>query len=1026
MNCRKLLCNLILPAFFLLLSNAIWAQTKIVSGQVTDASGVGIAGVSVTARGSNTGTSTSNDGSFSITVPSTATTLVFSSVGYATQEVPISANNTVNVRLQTAAGNLNEVVVVGYGTQRRRDVTGAIAKVNADKITALPTPSFEASLQGRAAGVQVTQGSGLAGSGSVIRIRGIGSISAAGDPLYVLDGIPIIQDNFLRGNGGGQNANPLSAINPNDIESIEILKDAGATGIYGSRGANGVVIITTKRGKGGKPTFNYNNKIGLSTYTAKPKFLNSAEWLQARQEAWINDGNTGYAPLPAGLTWEQAQQNNTDWWDLVTQTGFINEHSLSMNAGGKKLRSYIGLNYGENESYIKGNAYTRYSVRANLDYRFTNNLKAALTSSWNRGDNRRVPAGWDGGIGDAMSYALPIYPIYNDDKTYWIGGANPVRKLNETNRRDIENKYFAGLSLEYNPIKDLILKANGSLEYLQYNEFQFESKSWLNRTGDNEAGVAKAFPFWGSNMVFTGTAQYNYNLNENHRFNFLAGVETQENIINEYNGEIYANSNEPFWKDLGLYRDSVAHFKTRPASRPNFDARERDHWTFNSLFARVNYNLFNKFTFQLQARYDGSSKFGENYKHGFFPSGSAAWVLSEENFIKNINFINYLKLRTSYGIVGNANIPSGSYYYRYSQGGSPYNGNPTLYPENIGNPNLRWEELKNFDAGIEFTVARNRITGELAYYNKTTVDQLINAGIMPSVGFNDAYRNLDGGKIVNEGVELSLNARIVDNKDWKWSVGGNISKNYNEVKSIGALTADAVGGGTNDTRIIVGYPVGTNYVVRFHGVDPTDGLPIWLDATGKTTKTFSLDHRVAVGSVIPDYIGGFNSNVSYKGFELSTLFTYVIGGNIYDGAGKRQAGVVTDWNIRRDLLDHWRQPGDVARYPRLTMNSNTYNGLSSEWQYNSTMFLYDASFLRMRELTLSYTLNSSVLNRAGIKGARVFATGMNLLTFTKYPGGDPEIARDFENPQDRNMSPNVSYLTAPQQKSVIVGLNVNF
>jgi TonB-linked SusC/RagA family outer membrane protein len=915
-------------------------------------------------------------------------------------------------------------VVVGYGTQRRREVTGAISKVSSEAINALPAPSFEASLQGRAPGVQVTQGSGLAGSASVVRIRGVGSISASGDPLYVVDGIPIIQDNFLRTNSGAQNQNPLAAINPNDIASIEILKDAGAAGIYGSRGANGVILITTKRGKSGKPTFNYNNKIGLSTYTIKPEFLNGPEWLQARQEAWINDGNTGYAPLPAGLSWEEAQKNNTDWWDLVTRTGFINEHSLSMNAGTEKLRSYVALNYGDNQSYLQGNAYTRYSVRANLDYRFSNKLKAALTTGWNRGDNKRVPAAWSGGVGDALSYALPIYPVYNADGSYWNVGANPVRRINETKWRNIDNRYLAGLTLEYNPIKDLILRAVGSLDYLNSVDQQFETQGWLNRT--DIAGVAKANPIWGTNFVFTGTAQYNYNLNKDHRFTFLGGVETQENIIKKYNGEIYAFTDRPFWEQTGLYKDSLAHFKTRPASRPTFNEVEIDHWTFNSFFGRINYNLFNKFSFQFQARYDGSSKFGENYKHGFFPSGSAAWVLSEEDFIKDLSFVNFLKLRTSYGIVGNANIPSGSYYYRYNVDGSPYNGGPTIYPENIGNPNLRWEELKNFDAAVEFAVAKNRFTGELAYYNKTTVDQLINAGIMPSIGFTEAFRNLDGGKIVNEGVELSLNVKIIDNKDLKWNIGGNVSKNYNQVKSLGALSADAIGGGTNDTRIIVGYPVGTNYLARFHGVDPTDGLPIWLDNAGKTTKTFSLAHRVPVGSVLPDYMGGVNSDLKYKGFEINTLFTYVIGGNIYDGAAKRQAGVVSDWNIRRDVLDHWRRPGDVTRYPRLTMSTNTYDGLSSEWQYNSTLFLYDASFLRMRELTLAYTLNSSAANRMKIKGARLFVTGMNLLTFTKYPGGDPEIARDFENPQDRNLSPNVSYLTVPQQKSVIVGVNVNF
>lgn len=1025
MELRKLKHFSVLAALLFLFSTLVYAQTKTITGRVTDAGGFGLPGATVTVKGTRVATVTDAEGRYTIAVPATANSIVISSVGFGQQEINVGTQTQVNVTLQSAATNLNEVVVVGYGTQRKRDVTGAIVKVGSDKLTSIPSPSFEASLQGKASGVQVTQGSGLAGSGSVVRIRGIGSISASGDPLYVVDGIPIIQDNFLRSNSGGMNQNPLAAINPNDIESVEILKDAGATGIYGSRGANGVILITTKRGKSGKPSFNYNNKIGLATYTTKPDFLNGAEWLQARQEAWINDGNSGYAPLPSGITWADAQNTNTNWWDLVTQTGFINEHALSMNVGSKKLKTYLGLNYGNNESYIKGNAYTRYSARLNMDYQILSNLKASLTTGWNRGDNKRVPAAWSGGIGDALSYALPIYPVYQKDGSYWTTGANPVYRLNETKWRNIDNRYLGGLTLEYSPIKDLILRATGSIDYLRSNDMQFESQAWLKRT--DIPGVAKANPIWGTNRVFTGTAQYNYNISEDHKFNFLAGVETQENVIHEYNGEIYANTDKPFWEQMDLYRDSLDYFeKERPASRPNFDDRERDHWTFNSFFGRINYNLLNKFSFQLQARYDGSSKFGSNYKHGFFPSGSAAWVMSEEEFIKNLRFVNFLKFRVSYGVVGNANIPSGSYYYRYNVGDRPYNGNPTLYPENIGNPNLRWEELRNFDLGLEFAFLKSRLTGELAFYNKTTVDQLINAGIMPSTGYNDAYRNLDGGKISNDGVELSLNAKIVDTKDWKWSVGGNIAMNNNEVKSLGALSADAVGGGTNDTRIVVGYPVGTNYLARFHGVDPDDGLPIWLDANGKLTKTFSLNHRVPVGSVIPDYLGGVNSAVSYKGLELSTLFTYVIGGNIYDGAAKRQAGVVTDWNIRRDNLDHWRNPGDVTKYPRLTMATSSYDGLSSEWQYNSTLFLYDASFLRMRELTLSYTLNSDAAKRLKVRGAKVFVTGMNLLTFTEYPGGDPEIARDFENPQDRNMSPNVSYLTPPQQKSVVFGVNVTF
>ncbi|NML20206.1 TonB-dependent receptor [Pseudoflavitalea sp. G-6-1-2] len=998
------------------------AQNKTITGKVTnEKDGTPLPGISVTPKGGSGGTSTSGEGTFSITIPASTEVLVFSGVGFDSRDVNIAGQSVLNVTLKATTINLNEVVVIGYGTQRRREVTGAISKVSGDKITALPTPSFEASLQGRAPGVQVIQGSGLAGSGSVVRIRGVGSISAGGDPLYVVDGVPIVSDPFLRKNDGGQNQNPLATINPNDIESIEVLKDAGSAGIYGSRGANGVILITTKKGKSGKPRFNYNNRFGFSTWAVRQKFLDGPEWLQMRQEAWENDGHTGKAPLPGGLTWDQATKNNTDWWDLLTRTGFINDHNLSMTAGNNWLKSYVAASYGKDESYIKGNAFERLSLRGNFDFQVLKNLKIMLNTAWNRGNNLRVPAAWAGGIGDAMQNALPIYPVYNADGTYFKNGmTNPVFRREESKWRNTENKYIGQFAVEYQPIKDLTLRATANIDYTTSFDDRFESALHNDYT-DGRPGIAKRYYFNASNMQGNFTATYNWNPNENSRFSFMGGTEAQEYKRKAYNSDIFAYTDKPFWKNKSLYkhvRDSLEASGARTLG-------EVDAWTFVSFFGRINYTLKNRYVLQVLGRADGSSKFGPNNKYGFFPAASAAWIITEEDFAKNINWLRFLKLRASYGVVGNADIPSGAYYSKLSPG-DLFNGNPTLYPDNIGNPDLKWETMRNVDVALEFSILNNRISGEVAYYRKTTIDQLLNTGIMYNTGFKDAWRNLDGGKIQNEGIEFSITAKVVDQKDFSWTVGGNISRNSNKVISIGQLTADAVGGGSNDTRIIPGYPVGTNYLVRYVGVDPSDGLPIWLDVNGKTTKTFSLDHRVPVGSVIPDYVGGFNSNWSYKGFDLGALFTFAIGGNIYDGAAKRQAGVITDWVIREDLKDRWRKPGDEAKYPRLTMNTSTYAGLSSEWQYNSTMFLYSASFLRLRELTLNYNFPSTMFKNSRIRGIKAFVTGMNLLTFSKFPGGDPEIARDFDNPQDRNMSPNVTYLTPPQQKSVSFGVNVNF
>ncbi|HEX7844905.1 MAG TPA: SusC/RagA family TonB-linked outer membrane protein, partial [Chitinophagaceae bacterium] len=418
MSCRNLLkATVLLTGLFLSLIS--FAQDKVVTGRVTDPrDGSPVVGVTVSAKGTTHAVQTGADGTYRLTIGPNVTTLVFSSVGFNTQEIAISGRTSIDVSFAANNSSLGEVIVVGYGTQRKKDVTGAISKVTGDKINSIPVPSFEAALQGKAPGVQVIQGNGLAGSGSVIRIRGIGSISASGDPLYVIDGIPIVADPFLRGNSGAMNQNPLASLNPADIESVEILKDAGATGIYGSRGANGVILITTKRGKSGKPSFNYANKIGFSNYAIKPSFVNSAEWLQLRQEGWVNSGHTGQAPLPGTLTWDQASANNTDWWDLLTQTGFINEHNLSMNMGTAKLKTFANLSYSGNEGYIKANSYTRFSARLNMDYTPVKTLKLALTTGFNHGLNKRVPAAWDGGIGEAMSSALPIFAPYNSDGSY--------------------------------------------------------------------------------------------------------------------------------------------------------------------------------------------------------------------------------------------------------------------------------------------------------------------------------------------------------------------------------------------------------------------------------------------------------------------------------------------------------------------------------------------------------------------------------------------------------------------------------
>ncbi len=1015
----------------LLVAQLSFAQNRVITGKITDSKdGAALTGANVTAKGSRSGTQTGSDGTFNLSVPNTVKILVVSSVGFATQEISIDGKTSVTVSMLATNLSLNEVVVIGYGTQRRKDVTGAISKVTGEKLNAIPVPSFEAALQGKAPGVQIIQGNGLAGSGAVVRIRGIGSISASGDPLYVVDGIPIVSDQFLRGNAGAMNQNPLSSLNPADIESVEILKDAGATGIYGSRGANGVIIITTKRGKSGKPQFSFNTRGGIATYAKRQEFANTAEWLQLRQEAWTNDGRTGLADLPGGYTFATASQNETDWWKLLTQTGFINENNLSMTQGTAKLKTFANLTYSNNEGYIKTNSYQRISARLNMDYNLTKNFKISLTSGYNKGTNKRVPAAWDGGIGEAMSSALPFFTVYNTDGSYFRNGANPVRRLQETKRREIDNRIIGGLNFEYQPIKDLFVRAGGSIEYVKSFDDIYESNQWINQSNP-DSGYAKRFPYWGTNKNGNITINYLKNIGNNHRFNFLLGAEAQEYVRTGYLFEIGNFEAAPYWKNPSNYRsrrdELISQRQNANPVQPTEIAQEE--YTFNSYFGRAQYSYKDKLSLQLTARVDGSSKFGTNNKHGFFPAISGAYTLSEEDFIKNIKFINFLKFRASYGVVGNANIISGKYYSNYRVGGIAYAGSPTLYLnyDGYGNPDLKWETMNNIDAAIEFALFSSKLTGEIAYYNKQTTDILMEPGTAPSNGLGKVYRNLPNSKILNEGIELSLNYKIITKKDFKWTIGGNIANNYNEVLDW-ELGPDAVSGGTNDTRVVKGLPLGVNYLVRYYGVDPADGLPIWLDANGKQTKTYSLNHRVYAGSVMPDFIGGFNTAVEYKQFEFSTLFSFVIGGNIYDNSGKYQFMGVSkkNWNFREDFYDRWTKPGDIAKYPRLTYDATTYPGVPSEDQFNSTMFLHDASYLRLRELTIAYKVSPATLKKWKLSTLRFYVTGSNLLTFSKYPGGDPEITRDFENPQDRNLSPNVTYLTAPTQRTVIFGINLGF
>ena len=1022
------------------------AQTA-VQGRVTDDQGNALPSATVmTASGK--GVFTDLDGQYTLAVSAGEQTLTFSFIGYLntvkTINVKAGETKTLNIRLREDAVLLNESVVVGYGVQRKKEVTGAISTIESKEITAVQTPSFEAALQGQAAGVQVTQGSGMAGSGSIVRIRGLSSISAGGDPLYVIDGIPITQDYFAGGNSGAMNRNPLASLNPNDIKDIQVLKDAAATGIYGSRGANGVILITTKRGVKKGIQVSYGSSIGYGEPTARANMMNTEEYLTIRQEAWENDGGTGYVWLPylttAGSSpearkaaFERAMETNTDWFDLFSRRAQKTQQNIGLRSGGEKWSMYNGVSYDKNESYAVGNSYTRTSARTNFDWTPNDKVKVLLSGSTSEGQNQRVRGGWSGGIGTAMSTALPYMAPYVVDSTFDANGSlvsternyelnrwfNPMAYQDLVQWRETERRQIATGQIVITPHQRLDIVMNGG-----YDNSKLENDSYENSALDRTNGFA-----YGNWSEYNAR---NYNVGANATFRaidtdttslaILVGAEAQKFESDGF-GFNLRDSDGPAYAMPAL-RDSLfgLHDSLYDAVSTVTNAYVNQYRTdgFASTFARINYSLKDRYFFQATARVDGSSRFGQNNRFGFFPSAAAGWVISDEPSF-NSGTISFLKFRTSWGRTGNANIDGFSRFALYNDQtqGATYAGDTIVFPTQPGNPDLRWETVETIDASLEMGLWKDRVSVELGVYNKMASDVLMNVELPSHTGFNN--RSVNAGQVLNRGVELGITSNnLPSTSELQWKTTLNYAYNYNELVSTGDFTEDAISGGTNDSRAVTGAPLTTYFLVPFSHVDPESGLPVYLDINGNETFEYNLEDRQAVGDGLPDHVGGLRNEFTYRNWTLSTQFTGAFGAKIWDSSAKRQLGVVTDWNMRTDLFDRWRQPGDIASFPRLTMDETTYGLPAGFPWWNTSLFMYDASYIRLRNASISYRVPSS-------KGdITLRLSGNNLFVLTNFIGLDPELTRDFENRQDRNFSGGANYLTAPQERSVIFAINANF
>lgn len=1022
--------NYILLLLFFLLPVSIFAQATI-KGIVIDENNEAAIGANVIITGTSKGTVTEFDGTYIIEdVPAGEISITASYVGYKnlTKTVTVKESGTFTLDFQLGVDTeiLNEVVVVGYGTARRRELVGNVSKIESSELSEQVGGTFETALQGKAPGLQLIQGSGSAGSHSIVRIRGVASISAGGDPLYVIDGMILSQDNnYLLGETGGQNNNPLSALNPADIESIEILKDASAAAIYGSRAANGVIIITTKRGKSGKPTFNFSTKIGFGRPTNIVDVLDKDEWIAVQQEAWANNGNVGRFPLPNGLTYEDIEGIDTDWIDLMIRTGVKQEYNFSAKMGNKWISAYGGLTYSNNESYLVNDAFQRTSGRLNLDISPIEKLKINISSSITRGLRDKSEQAWAGGLGWAQSTALPIYPVGNvefnrDSPKYSPGGwyniySNPVAQAYLRSFQTREVKYLNNIQLSFLPTDKLSFTVQGSYDFSDIGDYRLERKEWTTTVPISSVDV-----FDVKNFSTYGTAEYKILDDEKHSFKVMAGTEYQNfNTQKRYfeqqglNKQIY---------ELNGFRDSL---KTREFQ--DVYASE-----FFSVFTRLSYSYQGKYFLQGVFRSDASSKFGKNNRWGHFPSLGLGYIVSEEKFWPKEKFLmNYLKFKASWGFTGNANIPYEEQFSTFSNNPNPdnidygnyYNGN-TQSQNKEANPDLKWETVSVYDVGLDMGFFDDRITSSLTYYHKLTKDAFLQEQLPVSSGYNQTafYQNV--GVVRNQGVEFEMKTRNLVGK-FSWTTDLNIAKNANKVLEVRNATPDALDGGFGDIRVIEGEPVGTNFIIQFSHVDAETGRPVYLDIEGNETFVYDEANRVSAGSILPDFVGGITNSFKYQNFDLGFQFYFQKGGTIYDDAAKRQLGAITnDWNYTHAIFDRWQQPGDVSTYPAFSEPS--FWGLRSEWDNNHTLWLYDASFVRLRSLTFGYNIKPKDSSK-GFRNIRLYLSGTNLLTFTKYPGWDPEIARGRGSEQERNIGgTNVTYLTPPQEKSFIFGVNLDF
>lgn len=981
-----------LPCLILLSWNALYAQNREVSGKVVDAKDNSpLVGVSIRAKNSTATTLSQADGSFRLAVPENVTTLTFSYVGFGTIEQAIGTG-PMTITLTQGDKTMSEVIVVGYGTRLKREVTSSISKISNREFQNLPLPSFESALQGRAAGVFINSGSGKLGQGLTIRVRGISSITAGQQPFVVIDGVPAVTGAL---GSYTEPDNPLATLNPDDIESIEVLKDAASAAIYGARASNGVILVTTKSGKAGKTRINFGVYTGWSKPTKKQDFLNAAQYRQLFGAAAENMGYDAAEEFEAESgTEDWNSTNDSKFADAAFQDGWIRQYNFSVTGGDARTRILLSASWNDQEGIVLDNHLNRANGRLNLDHTINNRIKIGTNLSLAKSVNNRVSA--DNAFTNPLQLnALPpVHPIYLPD-----GSANPNTLYYNYL---IDHEHASRVATTYRSLSSI------------YGEFRFNSRlyfrsqiglDWINLQEEEYLGretldgapLGQAYngQVTSTIVTYTNTLNLNTQFGERHSLDGVAGIEYQRGRQSDVDATGKGFPSNQFTKLV-----SATDIEDANSTATDF--------AFASYFARVNYKLDDRYLIGASFRVDGSSRFGRNTRYGSFPAVSAGWIISEENFLENSNTISFLKLRGSLGKTGNAE--TGNFASLSLIGATDYANVPGLITTQIGVPDLTWEKTTQADIGLDFGFFDNRLTGEIDWFNKKTTALLLDAPIPAVLGFTTISKNI--GSMRNKGWEFVLNGAILRGR-FTWNASFNISTYRNEILSLASPvfpTARTLG------RLQVGQPYGQFYGRMYAGVDPANGDALYYTADKSTTNDYSLAVDTILGNPNPDFYGGFNNRFSFKGFDLDIQCQFVKGGDLYNIAGFFQS-VNGDYfdNQTVDQLDYWKNPGDIVSVPQPRLYEGNGGGKSSRW-------VQDGSYFRVKSVNLGYNLPRTLLSRWKIENVRVYVAALNLITLTDYKGYDPEINTTYTG----NLNLGHDFYTPPQARIISIGLNVGF